>query len=153
MRYIKKFNENNSWVSIISEEISDILLEVTDLGYYCHIETSQWTNNRNNSVRICIYGKEETIWDNGYRLKIGFLYPDEVLETIERLVSYLESIGYYLGDSNKKELETIRNIKSLEKNKKEIVIKLSLYSQIILVWDDKINNYKIQNTISLSFRK
>lgn len=84
MKYLKKFNENNSEINI-SEDIlfmmDDILLDIKDMGYYYSIFSKEKKYNR---ICVSVSGKRKPI----LRKDI-----DGVIVTLNKLESYLESVG------------------------------------------------------------
>jgi hypothetical protein len=139
MKYLKKMFESTMLDTNI---IGDILQEITDLGYYSHVNSSWWSDDRGNGISICIYGKNE--------YDVAYIYPDEVMEVVERLIDFLGSEGYSPGEREKKAIDTIKN-RPTQKTKNEIKVETSRYSQVTMRWDDKINDYKVRHSLSLDF--
>jgi len=134
-----------------TNNLGDILQEITDLGYLSHVTSSWWSSDdRGNDIRITIYGKSE--YDKKFDCNVDYIYPDEVMEVVERLIDYLGTEGYSPDDKSKKSLEVLRN-KPTSKTKNEIKITTGQYSQNTLRWDDKINGYKLCYSFSLDFRQ
>lgn len=156
MKYLKKIFETNEMLD--TNILGDILQEVTDLGYLSHVESSWWSDDRGNGISICIYGKNEH--DKEFDCDVAYIYPDEIIEVVERLVDFLNSEGYNLEESSKKTIDVIKNrpvypvTKGTERiTKKEIKIPTSSTSQVTLRWDDKIEGYKVSGSTSLYFRQ
>lgn len=158
MKYLKKLFEANQMLD--TNILGDILQEITDLGYLSHVESSWWSDDRGNGISICIYGKDE--WDKEFGCNVAYVYPDEVMEVVERLVEFLNGEGYTLEESSKKEIEVIKSrpigpvFITKRGNKiiqKEIKTTTSRTSQVTLRWDDKIEGYKVCYSTSLDFRQ
>ena len=130
--------------------LGEILQDITDLGYLSHVESSWWSDDRRNGIHICIYGKDE--YDKNFNCNVAYIYPDEVMEVIERLVEFLASEGYKDNTPTPKTIEVLRN-KPTTKTKNEIKITTGRTSQVTFRWDDKINDYKVCYSISLYFRQ
>lgn len=156
MKYLKKIFESN--LMLDTNILGDILQEITDLGYLSHVESSWWSDDRGNGISICIYGKNE--YDKDFGFDVAYIYPDEIMEVVERLVEFLNSEGYKLEESSKKTIDVIKNrpvypaTKGTERiTKKEIKIPTSSVSQVTLRWDSKILAYKVSGSTSLYFRQ
>lgn len=156
MKHLKKFNESN--LMLDTNTLGEILQDITDLGYLSHVESSWWSDDRRNGIHICIYGKDE--YDKNFNCNVAYIYPDEVMEVIERLVEFLGSENYGLEESSKKSIEAIKNrpvyplTTGTDRNiKKEIKITTSSSGQVTFRWDDKINAYKLCYSLSLYFRQ
>lgn len=157
MKYLKKIFEANEMLD--TNILGDILQEITDLGYLSHVESSWWSDDRHgNGISICIYGKDE--YDKNFNCNVAYIYPDEIIEVVERLVDFLNGEGYKLEESSKKEIEVIKNrpvypvtTGTSKTIKKEIKITTSRTSQVTLRWDDKIEGYKVTGSTSLYFRQ
>ena len=156
MKYLKKIFEANEMLD--TNILGDILQEVTDLGYLSHVESSWWSDDTTNGISICIYGKNEH--DKDFNCDVAYIYPDEIMEVVERLVDFLNGEGYNLEESSKKTIEVIKNrpvypvTTGTERiTKKEIKIPTSSVSQVTLRWDSKILAYKVSGSTSLYFRQ
>ena len=148
MKHLKRIFEGKTMID--TNNLGDILQEITDLGYLSHVESSWWSqDDRKNSIGICIYGKNE--YDKQFNCEVDYIYPDEVIEVIERLIDYLELEGYSLGVDDKKELESIKE-RPTTKTKDELKISISKYNAVTLRWDDKTKGYKVCYSLSLEFR-
>ncbi len=148
MKYLKKIFEDNFMLD--TNILGDILQEITDLGYLSYVESNWWSDDRGNSIRITIYGKDE--YDKKFNCNVAYIYPDEVMEVIERLVEFLSSENYSLGEYSKKAIEVIKN-RPTEKTNDEIKTSTSKLSQVTMRWDDKISGYKVCYSQSLDFRQ
>lgn len=146
MKYLKTFNESKSMID--TNILGDILQELTDLGYLSHVESSWWSDDRSNGISICIYGKDE--YDKNIGCDVAYIYPDEVMESVERIVDFLKSEGYEAEDYSKKAIEGIKN-RPVEKKKTEFNVTTSRTSQVTFRWDNKISGYKICYSLSLYF--
>ncbi len=148
MKHLKRIFEGKSMID--TNNVGDILQEITDLGYLSHVESSWWSrDDRGNTIRICIYGKSE--YDKKFNCNVDYIYPNEIIEVVERLISYLGSEGFSLGEDNKKEIESIKE-RPTTKTKDELKLSVSRYNALTLRWDDKTNGYKVCYSISLEFR-
>jgi hypothetical protein len=151
MKYLKMF-ENHSMLD--TNILGDILQEITDLGYLSHVDSSWWSDDRSNGIKVTIYGKYE--YDKQFNCEVprenSYIYPDEVMDVIERLIDFLSSEKYKLEQDCKKSLDVIRN-KPTEKNKNDIEIKISKYRKVEMRWDDNINGYKVNSILSLYFNQ
>jgi tRNA/tmRNA/rRNA uracil-C5-methylase (TrmA/RlmC/RlmD family) len=149
MKYLKKIFENN--LMLDTNILGDILQEITDLGYLSHVNSSWWSaNDRSNGISVCIYGKDE--YDKIIGCEVAYIYPDEVMEVIERLIDFLGSEGYKPYDKDKKEIEVIKG-RPTEKTKQEIKVPTSSSSQVTMRWDDKISGYKVCYSLSIEFKQ
>jgi hypothetical protein len=149
MKYLKKIFEGKTMLD--TNNLGDILQEITDLGYLSNVKTDWWSaDDRGNDIRITIYGKDE--YDKQFNCEVAYIYPDDIIEVIERLIRYLGDEGYSLGTNHKKEIEVIKG-RPTEKTKQEIKVTTSEYSQVTMRWDDKSNGYKVCYSLSLDFRQ
>jgi hypothetical protein len=148
MRHLKKFNESKETPT----SIEDILLDITDLGYLSRIEHIFWTkvegdSGRNDVCLLAIYDKKS----NDYK---GMMCVDEIIDTIERLVSYLESEGYNLENICQQKLESIRQTSEKDANgdPQKFTIEIDKYN--VMVFFTKNGKWYINSTsISFEFRK
>lgn len=148
MKYLKRFNESKDMFD--TNELGDILQELTDIGYLSHVESSWWSDDRGNGVSICIYGKPE--YDKNFNCDVDYIYPNEVIPVVERVVSFLNAQGYHPEDYSTKTIEVIKG-RPTEKKKREIDITTSRTSKVTFRWDDKLGEYKISGSLSLDFRQ
>ena len=130
--------------------LGDILQEITDLGYLSHVESSWWSDDRGNGINICIYGKYE--YDKNIGCEVAYIYTDEVMEVVERLVDFLSSEGYRPEETTINKINGLKN-KPTTKTKSEIKVPTGTSSQETFRWDDKINGYKLCYSLSLDFRQ
>ena len=141
MKYLKKIFENNKVID--TNILGDILLEITDLGYLSHIESSWWSDDRSSSIVLTLYGKNRT-YD---------IYPDEIIDAIERLVEFLDGEGYTLFSNGEKILEIIKNRPTeVQGVSKLLEIPVDLYNKVGMKWDEKTNQYIVTTSIGLEFR-
>ena len=147
MKYLKKIFEGKSMLD--TNNLGDILQEITDLGYISHVQSGWWSDDRGNDIGITIYGKSE--YDKKFDCNVDYIYPDDIIEVVERLIHYLGDEGYSLNVDHKKEIEVIKN-RPTQKTKAELKISISRYIELTLRWDDKINSYKVRGSIGLDFR-
>ena len=82
MKYLKKYKLFESYFNEdIIAELNDILLELSDLGYFVDLREIKGTNHLNpDKIRVFIGGIA----------KSNFTY-DEVKEVFERMTDYMES--------------------------------------------------------------
>jgi hypothetical protein len=151
MRHLRKFNEAKE----IPNLIEDILLDITDLGYLSRIEYIFWTkvegdHDRSDSFQITIYDKKSNSYD-------GMMYIEEIIDTIESLVSYLESEGYKLQNNSEKKLEFIRLTNKKDPSSCEFKMQstnIDQYTSMQILSNKKDNKWYISSTsISFEFRK
>jgi hypothetical protein len=142
MKHLKKFYESGQMID--TNNLNDILQDIIELGYICHVE-SHWWSDRENTINIIIYGKKD-------RSVLGFIDIQEVLPEIERLVSYLDTEDYKADESSEKRIQTFMNVPS-KKTKQNIEIPISSYSRIVLVWNKDLSKYEMQGSLSLYFRE
>jgi predicted RNA-binding protein (virulence factor B family) len=148
MKHLKRIFEEKSMID--TNNLGDILQEITDLGYLSLVESSWWSSNdKGNDIKICIYGIKE--YDKKFNCEVDYIYPDDIMEVMERLIDYLGSEGYSLGVNDKKEIESIKE-RPTTKTKDELKISISKYNALTMRWDDKISGYKVCYSISLQFR-
>ncbi len=103
MKYIRKFNESFKPM-LDSNSIGDILLDVIDIGYRCHVGTDWWWDGK-NSINITIYGIEE--FNKDIHCNVDYIYIDDVVESVNRLFKYLKSEGYEPSEISSKVAEVI----------------------------------------------
>jgi hypothetical protein len=142
MKHLKKFNESGQMID--TNNLNDILQDIIELGYTCHVE-SHWWSDRENTINIIIYGKSD-------RSILRFIDVQEILPEIERLIYYLESEDYKADENSEKRIQTLKNIPN-KKTKQNIEVTISSSSIIDLVWNKDINKYEMLGTLSLYFRE
>jgi hypothetical protein len=142
MKHLKKFNESGQMID--TNNLNDILQDIIEMGYTCHVE-SHWWSDRENTINIIIYGKSD-------RSILRFIYVQEILPEIERLIYYLESEDYKADENSEKRIQTLKNIPN-KKTKQNIEVTISSSSIIDLVWNKDINKYEMQGTLSLYFKE
>ena len=133
-----------------TNNLGDILQEITDLGYLSHVQSHWWSDDRGNDIRITIYGKDE--YDKQFGCEVAYIYPDDIIEVVERLVRYLLTEGYKIEEDGSKKIDAI-NKRPTTKTKDKIEVSISRYSKVDMIWDNKINGYKITDAMSLYFRQ
>jgi hypothetical protein len=138
MKYLKKIFESDKVID--TNILGDILLEITDLGYLSHIENSWWSDDRSSSIVLTLYGKNQT----------SSIYPDEIMDAIERLIDFLDGEGYRLFGDGENILEIIKN-RPTEQRNKILEIPVGRYNKVNMKWDEKINGYKLTSSFSLEF--
>jgi len=139
MKHLKKFNESGQMID--TNNLNDILQDIIELGYKCHVE-SHWWSDRENSISLIMYGKDDR----------RFIDIQEVLPELERLISYLSTEDYLMDDTSEKRIQTFRDVPS-EKTKQNIRISISSMSKIDLVWNKELNKYEMEGSLSLYFRE
>jgi hypothetical protein len=150
MEHLKPYKIFESSLMLDTNILGDILQEITDLGYLSYVESLWWSDDRGNSIRITIYGKDE--FDKKFNCNVAYIYPDEVIEVMERLVEFLSSENYSLEEGSRKSIDVIKN-RPTDKTKDEIEVPTSKLSQVTMRWDDKIRGYKVCYSQSLDFRQ
>lgn len=148
MKYLKKIFEGKTMLD--TNNLGDILQEITDLGYLSNVQSHWWSDDRGNDIRIIIYGKSE--YDKKFDCDVDYIYPDDIIEVVERLIRYLGTEGYTLSPEHSKEIKAIKE-RPTQKTKAELKISISRYIELTLRWDNKINGYKITDAMSLDFRQ
>ncbi len=149
MRHIRKFNESN--LMLDTNIIGDILEDITDLNYLSQVESSWWSDKSGNTINIYIFGKEE--YNKSSRGNDRYIYIDEILEVIERLVDFLKNEGYRQEEITKKSIETLKSIPT-EKTKSEIIFGRSNKTNgMSFRWDEVTNSYKLCHSLNLYFRQ
>jgi hypothetical protein len=142
MKHLKKFNESGQMID--TNNLNDILQDIIELGYTCHVE-SHWWSDSENTINIIIYGKSD-------RSILRFIDVQEILPEIERLIYYLESEDYKADENSEKRIQTLKNIPN-KNTKQNIEVTISSSSIIDLVWNKDINKYEMQGTLSLYFKE
>lgn len=150
MEHLKPYKIFESNLMLDTNILGDILKEITDLGYLSYVESNWWSDDRGNSIKIIIYGKDE--FDKKFNCNVAYIYPDEVIEVMERLVEFLSSENYLLEEGSRKSIDVIKN-RPTDKTKNEIEVQTSKLSQVTMRWDDKISGYKVCYSQSLDFRQ
>jgi hypothetical protein len=150
MEHLKPYKIFESNLMLDTNILGDILKEITDLGYLSYVESNWWSDDRGNSIKIIIYGKDE--FDKKFNCNVAYIYPDEVIEVMERLVEFLSSENYSLEEGSRKSIDVIKN-RPTDKTKDEIEVQTSRLSQVTMRWDDKISGYKVCYSQSLDFRQ
>jgi hypothetical protein len=155
MKHLRKFNESDNTM-LDSNNIGDILLDIIDIGYRCHVTTNWWDDGDNNIV-VVIYGIEE--FDKRFDCNVDYIYIDQVIETIDRLFDYLKSEGYEPEISSIKKVEVIKQdpetfgIKDRNKESGEIKKKIGQCDQVVFRYDNEKKKWKISGSIGLGFSK
>ena len=154
MKYLKRIFESN--IMLDTNTIGDILQEITDLGYLSTVNTSWRSDDKGNSITIFINGKMDylTFVNGKKRIKkeAPCIYPDEVIEVVERLIDFLDSEKYTLQGDSKKAIEFIKG-RPTEKTKDVISERISEYIAVTMRWDDSIKGYKVFSNIALHFNQ
>jgi len=148
MKHLKRIFEGKTMLD--TNNLGDILQEITDLGYLSNVQSHWWSDDRGNDIRITIYGKSE--YDKKFDCDVAYIYPDDIIEVVERLIDYLGTEGYTLSPEHSKEIKAIKE-RPTQKTKAELKISISRYIELTLRWDNKINGYKIDRSLSLDFRQ
>jgi hypothetical protein len=139
MKHLRKFNESGQMID--TNNLNDILEDIIELGYKCHVE-SHWWSDRENSISLIMYGKDDR----------RFIDIQEVLPELERLISYLSTEDYLMDDTSEKRIQIFGDVPS-EKTKQNIMISISNMSKIDLVWNKELNKYEMEGSLSLYFRE
>ena len=89
MKYLKKiFESTNEMVD--TQSLHDILLEITDAGFGCSIET-RWINSNINDIQSYV---DITI-NRSNLLSNQIIENEEILKScVERIIKFLENDGY-----------------------------------------------------------
>ena len=116
MKYIKRFNENmisyKDNKDVIKKTINDILLEITDIGFYCNFEQLvKWVDMDPILMNHLFISKTDTTYDWYYRQEpvyhYGYIAPmlkyilfnvNDIIPTVNRINRYLSMCGRYIGE-------------------------------------------------------
>lgn len=101
MKYLRTFNE-----SMAREDVIDLMLELSDLGYKCSVDTKwsgdgeataygqdQWIPNK-NYIQLLIVGR----YLDDPNVDVNRVLYDEILPTINRIAEFLKTEGYEMKD-------------------------------------------------------
>ncbi len=55
MKHLKRIFESKFMID--TNYLGDMLQEISDIGYLSHVESNWWSDDRGNSIKITIYGK------------------------------------------------------------------------------------------------
>ena len=132
------------------DELRDITLELTDIGYVINTDYSTGSDNRGDDVKITIYGKQE--FDDEFGLDVKYIYPDEVCDALDRILTFLSQWGYTPEETSKLTIDVIKSTPN-ELSKDEILIPVGKFYQLHLKWDDIFEKYKIFQSITLDFKQ
>ena len=149
MKHLKRIFESKFMID--TNYLGDMLQEISDIGYLSHVESNWWSDDRGNSIKITIYGKSGKAVGVSHGVSGDYIYLDEAMEVIERLISYLNSEGYLLDQPSDKKIQVIKQ-RPTTKTESEIKIETSKYSSVNMKWDDEISGYKIMGLLGLNFR-
>ena len=149
MKYLKKIFENNKVID--TNILGDILLEITDLGYLSHIGSSWWSDDRSSSIVLTLYGKDTKAPTTSFTNSTSDIYPDEIMDAIERIVEFLDGEGYRLFGNGEEILEIIKN-RPTEVQGKLLKIPVG-HNKVDMKWDEKTNQYIVTTSIGLEFRQ
>ena len=113
MKHLRKYNESNDNLKDIVQELEDIALELKDIGFTVVINSN--LNREYIKINhIQIYTEITTdIWEES---KYDF---SEIRETYERMVRYMETVGWKLEefwywDSEEDNIVSYKNIPNEE---------------------------------------
>lgn len=168
MRYIRKYNESRTMID--TNNLSDILGDLVEIGHVCHVQ-SDWWSDRECSINIVIYGDRERICTGRGNSAIGYIYVPDFLPTLQRLISYLETEDYFPDENTSKRIKIIeesmtwkdplkdsqvaiseaRAPKRISKDQKSIII--SSMSKIDFVWDSKLTTWLIHGSPNFYFKE
>lgn len=173
MKHLRKFNESSQMID--TNNLSDILEDIIELGHTCHVQ-SDWWSDRGCSIDIVIYGDRKRVCTrqgntDGLCSAIGYIYVPDFLPTIQRLVSYLEIEDYFPGENTSKRIKIIeesltwedplkdsqitisegRAHKRISKDEKSVSI--SSMSKIDFVWDSKLKTWLIHGSPDFYFKE
>jgi hypothetical protein len=142
MKHLKKFNESGQMID--TNNLNDILQDIIELGYTCHVE-SHWWSDSENTISIIIYGKSD-------RSILRFIDIQEILPEIERLIYYLSTEDYLMDDSSEKRIQTLKDVpQGIIRD--HIGVTISSTSSIDLVWNKDLKKYEMRGSLSLYFRE
>ena len=94
MKHLKTFNESNDNLKDIVQELKDIALELTDEGFRVDIYQLPANTERFIKIRVDILKIHGDFYRN-YTIE-DFQYQ-EISETTDRMIRYMESIKEYIN--------------------------------------------------------
>lgn len=160
MKYLRNFNESFKPM-LDSNNISDILLDIIDIGYECHVRTDWWGGGI-NFIEITIYGIEE--FNKDIQCDVDYIYLDDVVDSVNRLFKYLKLEGYEPIEISEKVAEVINKspddldiTKKNGRNRGEIIILTGeVYndgskSGLNFKKDEEKNKWKISDSLTFRF--
>lgn len=121
------------------DNINDILQEVVDIGYKFQIET------RFNSDDESINHIDISIWK-----RPGYIYTDEIIDTVGRLVDFLRRGGWEMTNKSKSILKSFSEIPHIEKGESDYkTIRVGSMETFDIEWID--GKWGIWNDLKLEF--
>ena len=159
MKHLRKFNESRTMID--TNNLSDILDELVEIGHVCHVQ-SDWWSDRECSINIVIYGDRERICTGRGNSSIGYVYVPDFLPTLQRLVSYLETEDYSPDENTNKRIKIIEESltwkdpligisESRVKRKDEKSVSISNMSEITFRWDSELKTWLIHGSPDFYF--
>jgi len=159
MKHISKFNESRSMID--TNNLSDILDELVEIGHVCHVQ-SDWWSDRKCSISIVTYGDSERICTGRGNSAIGYVYVPDFLPTLQRLISYLETEDYSPDRNTTKRIKIIEESltwkdpfigvsESRASRKDEKSVTISNMSEINFRWDSKLKTWLINGSPAFHF--
>ena len=159
MKHLRKFNESRTMID--TNNLSDILDELVEIGHVCHVQ-SDWWSDRECSINIVIYGDRERICTGRGNSSIGYIYVPDFLPTLQRLVSYLETEEYSPDENTNKRIKIIEESltwkdppigisESRAKRKDEKSVSISNMSEITFRWDSELKTWLIHGSPDFYF--
>ena len=159
MKHLRKFNESSQMID--TNNLSDILEDIIELGNTCHVQ-SDWWSDRGCSIDIVIYGDKERICTGRGNSSIGYIYVPDFLPTLQRLVSYLETEEYSPDENTNKRIKIIEESltwkdpligisESRAKRKDEKSVSISNTSEITFRWDSELKTWLIHGSPDFYF--
>jgi hypothetical protein len=165
MKHLRKFNESGQMID--TNNLSDILEDIIELGHTCHVQ-SDWWSDRGCSIDIVIYGDRERICTGRGNSSIGYIYVPDFLPTLQRLVSYLETEDYFPDENTSKRIKIIEesltwkdpligiseraiNRGFFTKPKDEKSVSISNMSEITFRWDSELKTWLIHGSPDFYF--
>lgn len=163
MKHIRKYNESRTMID--TNNLSDVLTDLVDIGHVCHVQ-SDWWSDRECSINIIIYGDKERICTGYGNSAIGYVYVPDFLPIIKRLVSYLETEDYFPDENTSKRIKIIEESLTwkdpfidiseaskvpFERRKNEKSISISNMSKLDFRWDSKLKTWLIHGSPTFYF--
>ena len=159
MRYIRKYNESRTMID--TNNLSDILGDLVEIGHVCHVQ-SDWWSDKECSINIVIYGDRERICNGRGSSEIGYVYVPDFLPTLQRLISYLETEDFYPDENTTKRIKIIEESltwkdplisESRARRKDEKSVSISNMSKIDFMWDRELKTWLIYGSPHFDFKE
>jgi hypothetical protein len=146
---------------IDTNNLSDILGDLVEIGHVCHVQ-SDWWSDRECSINIVLYGDRERICNGHGSSAIGYVYVPDFLPTLQRLISYLETEDFYPDENTTKRIKIIEESltwkdplisESRARRKDEKSVSISNMSKIDFMWDRELKTWLIYGSPHFDFKE